>query len=63
MNTTSFGIDIAKNLFQVHYVNRKTGEFVNKPIKRVQFLEHFTNRAQCLIGMEAVAVLITERGS
>jgi transposase len=26
---------------------------VNKPVKRVAFLEHFANRAPCLIGMEA----------
>src|SRR5471032_602069 len=38
---------------QVHYVDEETGEVVNKPIKRAQFLEHFANRAPCLIGMEA----------
>jgi transposase len=27
--------------------------FPNKPIKRAKFLEHFANRARCLIGMEA----------
>lgn len=35
------GIDIAKNVFQVHYVDAETGEIVNKPIKRAAFLEHF----------------------
>lgn len=38
---------------QVHYVDEETGEVVNKPIKRAQFLEYFANRAPCLIGMEA----------
>ena len=47
------GIDIAKNVFQVHYVDAETGEIVNKPIKRAKFLEYFANRAPCLIGMEA----------
>ncbi|CAB3810168.1 hypothetical protein LMG28688_07166 [Paraburkholderia caffeinitolerans] len=53
MNCTAVGVDIAKNVFQVHYVDQATGEIVNKPIKRAQFLEHFANRTPCLIGMEA----------
>lgn len=47
------GIDIAKSLFQVHYVDPGTGEIVNKPIKRAAFLTYFANRSPCLIGMEA----------
>jgi transposase len=47
------GVDIAKQVFQVHYVDQQTGEIVNKPIKRAKFLEHFANTAPCLIGMEA----------
>lgn len=53
MNLTAVGVDIAKNVFQVHYVDRETGEIVNKPIKRANFLEFFANRSPCLIGMEA----------
>lgn len=53
MNATPVGVDIAKSVFQVHYVDPETGEIVNRQIKRAQFLEHFANRAQCLIGMEA----------
>jgi transposase len=53
MNCTAVGVDIAKNVFQVHYVDQETGEIVNKPIKRTKFLEHFANRGPCLIGMEA----------
>ena len=34
MNLTAVGVDIAKNVFQVHYVDRETGEIVNKSIKR-----------------------------
>lgn len=47
------GIDIAKNVFQVHYVDEQTGEIVNQQIKRAKFLEFFANRDSCLIGMEA----------
>ena len=53
MNCMAVGVDIAKTVIQVHYVDRETGEIVNKAIKRAKFLEHFTNRARCLIGMEA----------
>ncbi|SEU48428.1 Transposase [Burkholderia cepacia] len=47
------GADIAKNVMQLHYIDAETGEIVNKPVKRAAFLEHFANRAPCLIGMEA----------
>jgi transposase len=53
MKLTPVGIDIAKRVFQVHYVDAETGEIVNRQIKRARFLEHFVNRAPCLIGMEA----------
>lgn len=53
MNLTPVGIDIAKRVFQIHFIDAATGEVVNKPIKRAKLLEHFANRAPCLIGMEA----------
>ncbi|WP_321867734.1 IS110 family RNA-guided transposase [Paraburkholderia tropica] len=53
MNLTPVGIDIAKNIFQIHYVDSATGEIVNKAIKRAQFLEYFSNRGPFLIGIEA----------
>src|SRR3546814_4433583 len=30
-----------------------SGEIVNRALRRAAFLEHFANRAPCLIGMEA----------
>jgi transposase len=51
--TAAVGVDIAKTVFQAHYIDQETGEIVNKAIKRAAFLEHFANRAPCLIGMEA----------
>lgn len=47
------GVDIAKHLMQVHFVNEHTGEVTNKQMKRDAFLEYFSNREPCLIGMEA----------
>jgi transposase len=47
------GLDIAKNVFQLHSVDMGTGEIVNVQIKRAKVLEHFVNKAPCLIGIEA----------
>jgi transposase len=48
-----YGVDLAKSVFQMHWVDPETGEVMNKQFKRAGFLSHFANRAPCLIGMEA----------
>ena len=53
MKLNVVGIDIAKRVFQLHWVEADTGEMVSVQLKRERFLEHFANRAPCLIGMEA----------
>ena len=53
MNSTVYGVDTAKNVFQAYSVEQATGEIVNKQIKRAKFLEYFVNKPPCLIGMEA----------
>ena len=53
MNRIVVGVDIAKRVFQLHWVEPETGEIVALQLKRERFLEHFANRANCLIGMEA----------
>ena len=47
------GLDIAKNVFQLHSVDMRTGEIVNLQLKRAKVLEHLANRAPSLIGIEA----------
>ncbi len=47
------GVDIAKRVFQLHWIDMETGEIVSLQLKREKFLEHFANLAPCLIGMEA----------
>lgn len=47
------GIDIAKRVFQLHWIDEETGEIVSLQLKREKFLEHFANRRPCRIGMEA----------
>lgn len=53
MNRIVVGVDIAKRLFQLHWVEPETGVIVALQLKRERFLEHFANRSTCLIGMEA----------
>jgi transposase len=53
MNRIVVGVDIAKRVFQLHWVQPETGEIVALQLKREKFLEHFANRSNCLIGMEA----------
>jgi len=56
MNATTktvVGVDTAKQVFQLHWVDTATGEVFSKQLKRARFLEHFVNKAPCLIGMEA----------
>ena len=53
MKAIVVGVDIAKRVFQLHWVEPDTGEIVALQLKREKFLEHFANRSKCLIGMEA----------
>lgn len=53
MNAIAYGVDTAKNVFQLYSVDPETGEIFSKQVKRAKFLEFFANRAPCLIGMEA----------
>lgn len=50
---TVVGIDIAKRVFQLHWIEMETGEIVSLQLKREKFLQHFANRQPCRIGMEA----------
>lgn len=53
MKLTTIGIDLAKNVFQVHGVDKRGKAVLRKPLKRHQVLPFFTNLDPCLIGMEA----------
>lgn len=50
---TVVGVDIAKRVFQLHWIEQETGEIESLQLKREKFLGHFANRAPCRIGMEA----------
>ena len=50
---TVVGVDIAKRVFQLHWLDEESGEIVSVQLKRERFVEHFAKRAPCVIGMEA----------
>ena len=53
MKCTPVGVDIAKYVIQIHFINEHTGEVVDKQLRRQDFLTFFGNREPCMIGMEA----------
>jgi transposase len=53
MNVTTVGIDLAKNVFQVHGVDERGKVVLRKQLRREQMVVYFSNLAPCLIGMEA----------
>ncbi len=53
MQVTTVGVDLAKNVFQVHGIT-EAGEVVfNRTIRRAQLLAFFEDLPACLVGMEA----------
>jgi transposase len=55
MQVTTIGLDIAKNVFQVHGIDAAEKVVVRKQLRRRQVLEFFKALPPCLIGMEACA--------
>jgi transposase len=53
MKTTTFGVDLAKRVFQVHWVDMDTGEVNRRQFKREQLVTFFAKQAPALIAMEA----------
>ena len=47
------GLDIAKNVFQVHQVDSETGEIRRRQIRRAKVVEFFSKLAPSLVAMEA----------
>ena len=55
MQVTTIGLDIAKNVFQVHGIDAAEKVIVRKRLRRSQVLAFFKALSSCLIGMEACA--------
>lgn len=52
---TTVGLDLAKNVFQVHAVDAEGTILVRRQVRRAQVLLFFSRVPPCLIGMEACA--------
>jgi transposase len=53
MRITTIGLDLAKNVFQVHGIDAAGKVVVRKALRRVQVLPFFAKLPPCLVGMEA----------
>lgn len=53
MKATTIGIDLAKNVFQVHGVDAHGKAVLKKKLRRDQMANFFVNLSPCLIGIEA----------
>jgi transposase len=55
MQITTIGLDIAKNVFQVHGIDVQEKVVVRKQLRRSQVMAFFEALSPCLIGLEACA--------
>src|SRR5271166_2985729 len=53
MKVTTVGIDLAKNMIQIHGVDERGKTVLRKQLKRAQVASFFATLEPCLIGMEA----------
>ncbi len=53
MKVTTFGLDLAKRLFQVHWVDGVTGEICRRQLKRAEVAEFFAQCEPSVVAMEA----------
>ena len=54
-SVSTIGLDIAKNVFQVHGIDEKNKVVIRRQLRRGQVLKYFAKLAPCLIGVEACA--------
>ncbi len=59
----TIGLDLAKNVFQVHGVDGSGDTVMRRQLRRSQLLPFFKKQRPCLVGMEACATCITGRGN
>ena len=52
MQVATVGLDLAKNIFQVHAVTKEGEVAFNHTLRRSQVLGFFEDLAPCLVGME-----------
>lgn len=53
MQVTTIGLDLAKRVFQLHWIEMQTGEICRRQLKRAQMAEFFAQREPAVVAMEA----------
>jgi transposase len=53
MDVTTYGLDLAKRVFQVHWVEVETGEVMRKTLTRAQVEGFFSQHSRGVVAMEA----------
>jgi transposase len=61
MQISTIGLDIAKNVFQVHGIEAAEKVVVRKRLRRRQVLEFFKALPPCLIGLEPEHARVASR--
>ena len=62
MHITTLGIDLAKNVFQLHGVDAREHAVLSRRVKRSQLVAAVASLPSCVIGMERAEVHITGGG-
>jgi transposase len=63
MQATMIGLDLAKNVFQVHGVDAHERPVLRKRLSRTKVLEFFAQLPPCCVGMELARGRTGGRGS
>jgi transposase len=53
MNRTTYGLDVAKRVFQMHWVDADTGEIVNRRFSRTELIEFLSKSSAGRVALEA----------
>jgi len=53
MQISTIGVDLAKNVFQIHGVDKDGKVVISRQLRRKQVVEFFSKIPPCLVGMEA----------
>jgi transposase len=52
---TAIGLDLAKNVFQIHGIGMAGQKLIRRQLRRAEVLKFFASLPPCLVGMEACA--------
>lgn len=53
MHATTYGLDVAKRVFQMYWVDADTGEIVNRRFGRDDLIQYLSRRAPGRVALEA----------